>query len=129
MCALLDSAPEIDGFFYFFVKNNHVVVDWAAPSRGGNGTAEEGEECGVYMTNVKEDVEDQAVRDHFGKFGVIEKVKVGEQAFVLRQGASWGAGAMAFDQRADSSWRHVEAGVCKLINCIGPLFRRSCSPV
>lgn len=73
-----------------------MVVDWAAPSRGGNGTAEEGEECGVYMTNVKEDVEDQAVRDHFGKFGVIEKVTIGEQAVVLEQGASWGAGAHGF---------------------------------
>ena len=62
---------------FVFLKENNVVVDWAAP----RGT--EDEECGVYMTNIKEDVEEKAVRDHFGKFGVIEKVRRGTQAVVF----------------------------------------------
>lgn len=50
-----------------------MVVDWAEVK--GNSSNAEDEECGVYMTNVKEDVEDEAFRTHCGKFGTIEKVR------------------------------------------------------
>lgn len=74
--------------FSFCPKNNNVVVDWASP-RGNVGAEAEAEECGVYMTNIKEDVEDQAVRDHFGKFGVIEKVKALELELEKQATAAW----------------------------------------
>jgi len=52
-------------------QDNNVQTDWAE-SRG----SKEDDECGVYMTNVKEDVEDEVFRKHFGKFGTIDKVRI-----------------------------------------------------
>lgn len=58
-----------------------MLVDWA--TKRENSTTADEVECGVYMTNIKEDVEEQAFRDHFGKFGVIEKVKAASCCWVL----------------------------------------------
>lgn len=49
-----------------------MLMDWAE-TRGNK----EDDERGVYITNVDETVDDSVFKEHFSKFGVIEKVVYG----------------------------------------------------
>ncbi|CAM9663080.1 unnamed protein product, partial [Ectocarpus fasciculatus] len=56
------------------ILENKVLIDWAE-TRGNK----QDDERGVYITGLDEKVDDAALRKHFGSYGVIVKVVVGNQ--------------------------------------------------